>query len=119
MKKFGWAYVFAVVVLLAAWPTYAEDKSSKDTEQFVVKAASSESGFCYMILDNGGTEYNVMAQAVIFTHCVMWRPGTVVSGRFKYSAHYLEHGIELFWTDATGKKKTAWYQIRATTLLPQ
>ena len=55
MKKFGWAYVFAAVVLLAAWPTYAEDKSSKDTEQFVVKSASSEPGFCYMILDNDGT----------------------------------------------------------------
>jgi hypothetical protein len=119
MKMFGWGCVFAVVVLLAARPTYAEDKSSKDNEKFVVKSASSEPGFCYMILDNGGTEYNVMAQAVVFTHCVMWRPGTVVSGRFKYSAHYLEDGIELSWTDETGKEKTAWYHIRGTTLLPQ
>ncbi|MGO8758734.1 MAG: hypothetical protein ACLQG3_11480 [Terracidiphilus sp.] len=80
--------------------------------QFTVKAASFDSGGCYMSFVSSGVEYSVKGGSVLRS-CPIFNPGTVLNGRFRDEQHI----IQISYTGKDGKVKTQNYEVREGTLM--
>jgi hypothetical protein len=91
--------------------TFASDDPAFPV-QFTVKAASFDSGGCYMSFVSNGTEYSVHGGSILRA-CPIFNPGTVLNGRFRDD----QRTIQISYTGKDGKEKTQNYEVREGTLL--
>jgi hypothetical protein len=112
MRGFRYAWLLLVGIPLVPSFAFASDQPVFPV-QFTVKAASYDSGGCYMSFVNNGVEYSVRSGSILHA-CPIFRPGTTLNGRLRDGQRY----IQISYTGKDGKEKTEKYEVREVTLLP-